>query len=457
MGTRSSSDSFGTASAPAPGGRSTNVFNSVGLGGRWGSPKLRIPYPNIGGLIKSASKNRSTFGGNRTSAPAVVSQSAATPKPYDNSEDTRIGNARHANADFYAQVNQRLAQLNSQKAQAQAPVGGSSPSGGGGSLNALASLNLSAASNPYDRALSQLGVDYGNNRKAATLQGKRQDADLGQLFSRLSNYEDNLKKNQEGNYRLQGQHIYGAYDKLAQDIQNSFKQGAGNTTNELQRLGIQEVSPSAMAGLASDASHLTNQSSIDKLGAIANNNANSNTFRSLMNEMMGSAVAEGTSQRGKARQATADSLSALLQQYAKDRNDLSGKKADALLQARMANLKASISARSSAGKMSPFDLFKAKEEYKAAHGTSAGSKPKYSAYDAAMTALQGASGNDPNKFQDLRQELDFINSNDWKTNNAGGKDLTPMTHLNQYWGDRTKYGPQGINALLQALATLNKK
>ena len=243
-------------------------------------------------------------------------------------------------------------------ARSKARAGGGSGGGGSGSSSSsleasMAALGLKAAGDPYDRALGQLGVDYGNNRNQATLQGRRQDKDLAELFGRLGNYTGNLKNAQSGEYDKSGKAIGKNYDQLLSTIGQSYKQGAGNTTAELQRLGIGEVSPSAMAGLGRDASEMLNQARVDKTNAGTNNTANKNTFNSLMQEMIGSAAIEGTTQRGRAKQATSDALNALMQQYAKDKTELSGKKADALLQARMANLqRAQAAAMARAGSAS---------------------------------------------------------------------------------------------------------
>ena len=393
--------------------------------------------------------------------PSVVSQSSAPAAPTGPTYPHRggsIGGVVTNIQDAIASVLTRGKVQNAdqlRKDLANVPVGasgGRGGSGGGGGLGSIASLSLRAAGSPYDRALAQLGLDYKNNRNQAVLQGQRQDADLAELFKRLGLYEGSLKKDQSGVYDRTGSALSKNYGQLISGIQQAYKTGSGNTNAELQRLGIQSVSPAAMEGLARDGSNLVNQASIDRTNALTNNTANKNIFSSLMQEIIGSAAAEGTSQRGHAKQATADALTQLLNDFVKNKNDLSGKRADAILQARLSNAKMAAAARAAASRGS-------------GGGGSSKTKAKTSGLEAALASLGQYAGGNNKKAVDLINEfrtLQMGKAGNSATGDKGYKfgysDPNTLNHLYNVWagangsGTKNGYGQADADAINRAIA-----
>lgn len=389
---------------------------------------------------------------------------------YDNSDDKRIAKARHANADFYSAVDRRIAQLKAGGGGFGGSGGGGRGSGGGGGGGGMGSMEanmLALAANPYDRALKSLGLDYGKNTGDTRLHGKRADKDLSELFARLGNYTGKLKGEQEGVYDKSGMALGQNYDNLLKELQGTYSKGTGNTTTELQRLGIQDVTPAAMSNLAQDAQHNLSNARIDKTNAQTNNTANKNTFSSLMQEMIGSAAVEGTTQRGKNKQATADQLNTLLNEFNKGKLDLSGKKGDALLQARLQiqqqRAQAAQQAANRAASLRAASM-------RAASGGKTAAFRKPSGIGDAMSLLQQYAGGDKTKYQDLLNVFNMAQGGNYDDTGILPKHLTKFAqekkfdlnnpalnwHLNNVtlpnWKKKgLPYGPQDMQAIMQAI------
>lgn len=323
-------------------------------------------------------------------------------------------------------------------------------SGGGGVPGS--SLLLQLAQNPYDRALQQALADYNKGKNDTVTGGRRAQADLGELFSRLDAYTRGLltegaKANRQTSYRTNAN-----YNDLLRAVEGSYRQGAGGTTNELKRLGIDAVAPAALSGIAKDASHQTSQVKIDKVNANTNNANQAQLFNSMMREILASGQTEGTSQKGRAGQATRDALSNLLAEYTKQKGNLQGAKADALLKARLQIQQEQAAARERA-------LSRAAAAARSAGGGGASSAKTPRGLIAGISYLQQYAGGNQKLFNDLKGAFESGVNLEWDDKNhhdAKGNLLRydkNLDNLPTHWQNFTVRNHGWTQAELRALTT----